>query len=47
MSPADLALIGVDAAQITSIYIRSFSWVISAWAAGLVVGIAIQLIKKV
>lgn len=47
MSEADLALIGIDAATIASIYMRSFGWVITAWAGGFIVGLAVQMIKKV
>jgi hypothetical protein len=46
MTEADFAVIGIDAATITSVYLSAFGWIITSWFLGAVVGIVKNTIQK-
>ena len=45
-TPADWALIGIDPQTIALVFAWGFASVVSFWAMGYVIGVAIQLIRK-
>lgn len=46
LTPADFALIGIDPETIAYVFAWGFSAVVSIWAIGFAVGVAITLIRK-
>jgi hypothetical protein len=47
MTPAELALLGIDSETILLVWTWGFGSVLSMWALGFGVGVAVETIKKV